>query len=304
MRKHIVILSIMTVVSVTMGETFQLKDTVSNEMYGSFQFKNGTIIKIGVTEWQLERVDPRRDEIIAEMKKTRIPSLDFRDADLNDVVLFISETVKRLGVKEMGLVLGQNADRSKNATISVRDCSVHDLLDQICKITGNQWSIRHGVVVFEGKQTNDENLSPLVVTATDGDASFYLKNVGTKKQYGPFQLKDEARVEAGSIALSIVLDTSHANMIITLKKIRIPQIDFRNASINEVVMFLNKTIQQQVPDVNIEVAVAKTIDVEKHTDGCSLRNTSVYDTIGILCDMAGLQWSIQNGVIVLENASR
>lgn len=302
MRAIITTLCMAILVSSTMGETFKLKDTATNKLHGPFHFKHGSHIKIGTTEWELERIDPRRDKIIAEMKKVKIPSLQFRDASLKDVVLFVSETVRRLGHEGMDIVLGPDASTDESTTIllSVKDMSLHDCLAYICEMTHTEWDIRHGVIILERENPKEKTLTPPETTGTNGDAPFYLTNTSTKKAYGPFQLKDKSYIRIDDTILSINQDAAQTKAVELLKELQLPNFNFRNASVKYVVLFLNEPINSTA---GIKLTLDDRVDAEKHMAWCSVQKPSMYDVLGILCELTGLQWTVRDGVVVLEEES-
>ncbi|MCK4563920.1 MAG: hypothetical protein KAU94_04530 [Verrucomicrobia bacterium] len=76
----------------------------------------------------------------ARIKALMIPSLDFREANIMDVVLFLSETCRRLdsngkGVNMLLLGMGDSYDTEGNSiTISIRDMSLYDALQYIAEM--------------------------------------------------------------------------------------------------------------------------------------------------------------------------
>ncbi len=286
--------------SSAMGETFSLRDTATKKMHGPFHFKDGTQIRIGGAKWEIERLDPRRDELIAAMKKLRIPSLDFREAGIEDVVLFLSETVRRLGAEDLNIVLGRNADKTKPITMSIRDISLLDVIEYACHDSGHRWEIRHGVVMLERKDDSEKAANPPSATGMGTEELFYLKNVATGKTHGPFPLKNKAYVRIGSTVLTVSQDPAPAKTIEALKAMNIPSLAFRDASIQDIVTFLNATSKKLALNPNIQIVLGDKATKIKYSATLSLRNKSLYDIVGILCDQTDLQWAVRDGTVVLE----
>ncbi len=89
------------------------------------------------------KADPKDlavQQLEARIKAIMIPTLDFRDANIMDVVLFLSETCRRLdsngkGVNMLLLGMGDSYDAEGNSiTISIRDMSLYDALQYIAEM--------------------------------------------------------------------------------------------------------------------------------------------------------------------------
>ena len=92
-------------------------------------------------ELAIERMTARLQGII-------IPSLDFRDANIKDVVLFLTETCRRLdksgeGVNILLLGMGDSmvADQN-NITISIRDMSLYEALQYIVEMASLKFDVQ------------------------------------------------------------------------------------------------------------------------------------------------------------------
>ena len=299
MKTITTMLCVAVLASSAMGETFSLRDTATKKMHGPFHFKEGTQIRIGGAKWEIERLDPRRDELIAAMKKLQIPSLDFREAGIEDVALFLSETVRRLGAEDLNIVLGRNADKTKLITMSIRDMSLLDVIEYACH-EGHRWEIRHGVVMLERKDDSEKAAKPPPATGMGTEELFYLENVATGKTHGPFPLKNKAYVQIGATVLTVSQDPAPAKTIEALKAMNLPSLAFRDASIQDIVTFLNATNKKLALNPDIRIVLDDKAAKTKYSATLSLRNKSLYDIVGILCDQTDLQWAIRDGTVVLE----
>lgn len=111
----------------------------------------------GVEKATIEVVDPDAAaiaEMEAHIKGIMIPSLDFRDANIKDVSLFLSETCRRLDPAGKGvnmLLLGMNssydADAS-NVTISIRDMSLFDALMYIVEMAELKFEVKPNAIAI------------------------------------------------------------------------------------------------------------------------------------------------------------
>ncbi len=300
MRTVATILCTAVLASSALGETFSLKDTATKKTHGPFHFKDGTQISIGEAKWEIKRLDPRRDEIIAAMKKIQIPSLTFNDARLEDVALFLSETVIRLGFADMNIALGRNTDKINLVTMSVHDISLFDVIEDSCQDSGHQWDIRHGIIMLERKDASEKAAPPPPATGMGTEELFYLKNIATGKTHGPFPLKNKAYVQLGATVMTVTQDPAQSKTIEALKAMEIPSLAFHNASIQDIAGFLNASNKRLSPNSEIRIVLDDKDAKTKYSTTLSLRNKSLYDIVGILCDLTDLQWTVRDGTVVLE----
>ena len=299
MKTVATILCTAVLASSALGEPFSLTDTATKKTYGPFHFKDGSQISIGEAKWEIERLDPRRNEIIAAMKKIQIPSLTFRDAGLGDVALFLSETVKRLGAADLNIVVGQNVDKTNPVTTSIRDVSLYDTIEQVCTLSGHQWEIRHGVIMLEGKDASGKTTTPPSASGMGTEELFCLKNIATGKKHGPFPLKNRAYVRIGSTVLAVSQEPEQAKASEALKAMAIPSLEFRNASIQDLLGFLNATNERLSLNPDVRIVLTDKATKTNHSTTLSLRNKSLYDVIEILCELTELQWDVRDGMVVL-----
>ena len=75
------------------------------------------------------------EEMSSRVKSIQIPSLDFRDADIRDVVLFLTETCRRQDEQGINiLTLGMDEMMTGSITISIRDLSLFEALQYITEM--------------------------------------------------------------------------------------------------------------------------------------------------------------------------
>jgi general secretion pathway protein D len=91
------------------------------------------------------------------MKGIQIPSLDFRDANIKDVVLFLTETCRRIDSSGKGvnmILLGlsgsdaSGAEEGNNITISIRDLSLYDALKVIVEMASLRFEVQENMVMI------------------------------------------------------------------------------------------------------------------------------------------------------------
>jgi general secretion pathway protein D len=112
---------------------------------------NSAVVKSGTVELVSEE-ELAIQQMEARLKGIMIPSLDFRDANIKDVVLFLTETCRRLDANEKGvniLLLGMNdsiAADQNNITISIRDMNLYEALQFIVEMASLKFEVKPAVV--------------------------------------------------------------------------------------------------------------------------------------------------------------
>ncbi|MBN2163008.1 MAG: hypothetical protein JXR25_00870 [Pontiellaceae bacterium] len=113
-----------------------------------------------VNERDTNTVQPVPVEVIKMtdyLKSVQIPSLDFRDANIKDVVLFLTETCRRMDSKGKGInmiLLGLDAsdsmgtDEGNNITISIRDLSLFDSLQVITEMASLKFTVEANMILI------------------------------------------------------------------------------------------------------------------------------------------------------------
>ena len=93
-------------------------------------------------------------EMTARLNSITIPSLDFRDANIKDVVLFLTETCRRQDPSKQGvniLLLGMEdsmAASQNNITISIRDMSLLEALQYIVEMASLKFDVQPKAVAI------------------------------------------------------------------------------------------------------------------------------------------------------------
>ena len=89
------------------------------------------------------------EEMSSRVKSIQIPSLDFRDADIRDVVLFLTETCRRQDEQGINiLTLGMDEMMTGSITISIRDLSLFEALQYITEMASLKFEIQSNAVAI------------------------------------------------------------------------------------------------------------------------------------------------------------
>ena len=89
------------------------------------------------------------DKMVERVKAIQIPSLDFRDADIRDVVLFLTETCRRQDSEGINiLTLGMDEMMSGSITISIRDLSLFEALQYITEMASLKFEVQANAVAI------------------------------------------------------------------------------------------------------------------------------------------------------------
>ena len=109
-----------------------------------------------------------------------------------------------------------------------------------------------------------------VLVSTAGAEEFYLKHDRTGTVYGPYQSDAGAKVEIGTTTFTVVKKTTTSGSAVekTLEGIRIPQVELRQAALQDAVQFLQmqtRMLDPQKTGVNFVVALSAS-PKEKSSD--------------------------------------
>ncbi len=95
-----------------------------------------------------------RQAMKARLEQIMIPSLDFREANIKDVVLFLTETARRQDPSKQGvniLLMGMEdsmAMEANNITISIRDMSLMEALQYIVEMASLKYDVQPKAVAI------------------------------------------------------------------------------------------------------------------------------------------------------------
>lgn len=116
-------------------------------------------VAIGKVEKPKEEVEISPEEIAIEkmtenIKSLMIPNLDFREANIKDVTLYLSEACRRVDPKEKGiniLLLGIDSSfdlEANTVEISIRDMSLYDVLNYVAEMAKLRFEVRANAIAI------------------------------------------------------------------------------------------------------------------------------------------------------------
>ena len=106
-------------------------------------------------------------------------------------------------------------------------------------------------------------LSGFLICILCQGADLYLKSESTGRLYGPFEMRDREHIEIGKSSFTVVekdvapTTTKPPTLEQRLREIRLPDVDFRNASAEDGVDFLKSQLIQSHPDLGINIIVKR-----------------------------------------------
>ncbi len=89
MKKHLSLALMLP--ALAWAEQFQVTDLDSGSVYGPFTYTNGTILSIHTNRLELKRISTKADLLTERLKTIMIPSIEFRNANIHDVINFLVE---------------------------------------------------------------------------------------------------------------------------------------------------------------------------------------------------------------------
>jgi general secretion pathway protein D len=116
-----------------------------------------TLLNVDIGKPKVTVQSPEEIAIAAMTERLQaitVPSLDFRDANIKDVVLFLTETCRRLDSNKRGvniLLLGMEGSAAadqNNITISIRDMSLYEALQYIVEMASLKFDVQPKAVAI------------------------------------------------------------------------------------------------------------------------------------------------------------
>jgi hypothetical protein len=136
------------------GDAFVLKDCKTGKEMGPYWFREGNVISFGQESATIQKV-LRTNEVLTEKLKSRIiPEMDFRDADIRDIIAFFQEPrVIQSDAEEIAdppieivLVLPAGKEPAEmgipKVTWHARSLSVFSSLRTLAQMTGMDFAVR------------------------------------------------------------------------------------------------------------------------------------------------------------------
>ncbi len=169
------------------AETWQLRDERTGELFGPVAPTNGAVVQVGERALTLQRSQTKRDQAEELLRHIILPAVEFRQANVADVVRFLVEASiaadpakegvnlvykdrrlegglearapapgKRLEspVDEWGFgddggePFPPSGDSVPTITLNLRRVSLYDALETIAEVAGLEWRITEGGLVF------------------------------------------------------------------------------------------------------------------------------------------------------------
>ena len=188
MKNAFGIIAVLALLAPVHADEFHLTDATGKK-HGPFEFTQGATLSIAGQEYTVSKILTREQKIQDKMKTIIIPEMDFRHANIHDVIDFLRHASTDLDLKSdrhhrgvnfvLSLPRPQHAMRATAdpfeeilkaqpletevplITFPVRDVSLHDAINIICKVGGLQWSIQDSVVMIEKKEESEMVQQPL-----------------------------------------------------------------------------------------------------------------------------------------------
>ena len=136
--------------------------------------------------------------------------------------------------------------------------------------------------------------------------TFILVDHQSEAVYGPFNYTDHSTIQVGSASLTLkIVDKPETKQERLAKEIIIPNIEFRQAHIADIIHFLREASIQCCPggtNVNIVLNVTAPETVGRDATNkatLALRNVSLYDALRYTTEVLGLQLRYDESAVVI-----
>jgi hypothetical protein len=188
MKNALTTIALFALLATVRADEFHLTDA-TGKTYGPFEFKHGERLSIAGQEYTIAKVLTKEQEITEKMKSIIIPEVEFRQANVHDVIRYLQEASVDFDSKpeqshrgvSCVLHLGPPAPTASAEptdpfadpfaeppkaqsrtpdtpliTFSARHISLHDVINIVCKICDLKWTIQNSVVMIEPKKKTEE----------------------------------------------------------------------------------------------------------------------------------------------------
>ena len=149
--RRIVILAVVAAWSVCRADQICITSD-KGVTYGPFDVKAGAVLNFGDATFTITKVKTAPNRILEAMEAIRIPEIDFRAANIRDVVEFLSEASvefdksnKRVNIV---LLLGPDKPEVPLITFRARDITLLEAVKLVCKVANLKYFVRDGVVMI------------------------------------------------------------------------------------------------------------------------------------------------------------
>ena len=176
----IVTLAVVGFAITTAAQDFQLQG-LSGELAGPFCFREGETIPLGANTVRVVNIRSQQDQILDAMQAIVIPEVDFRDAEIRDVVAFLAKASTKFSADQRVINFVSQLDDQpfefpafdshpdpmpdvRPITFSALDITLKDALNIVVDISGCKYKIRDGVVMIMHRSAPD---GPIVIRSYD-----------------------------------------------------------------------------------------------------------------------------------------
>ncbi len=148
-------------------------------------------------------------------------------------------------------------------------------------------------------------LGMMISTVVLAGDSIKLRDEKTDAEYGPVKIDNGAKIKVGETTLVVtVIKQTVAQKALEqkLKKIVIPEMNFRQANVQNALAFLRGKARELDPEKNgvniLSVFPAGDSSAQLGLT-LELRNVSLYDALRYCCDASGITMRIDDNAVVL-----
>lgn len=174
--------------NVALAQEFWLTNSATGEKWGPFEFRDGAGIVLSNQTFVIRKILTDDQKVIEKMKKIVVPEVEWREANIHDVLEFLikvtSEDEPGKAKRSQGLctiMITEPAPITRpftgddpfasmpetnsmpEITLNARDISIFDLVEIVSKQAGLTWKVDGKVVVFwkqGGKPATPPNTEP------------------------------------------------------------------------------------------------------------------------------------------------
>ena len=119
------------------ADQFMIRDIASGAEYGPFTYTNNAVITINDKPYEIRRVNTAADRLIERMKSIVIPRIEFRQANIRDVISFMTEASEAADPDNRGVSIALSQVRAEKEPGQPKDD--HTVVDDPW-ITDDPWN--------------------------------------------------------------------------------------------------------------------------------------------------------------------
>jgi hypothetical protein len=151
---HIAVLLTLTGCAHDGGNAFVLRNLKTGKDSGPFWFREGSTVTIAGESARIQKVIRANDALVEKLRSRVIPVIEFREADIRDIVTFFREPRVIMSDQEeitdppIDIVLVLPAGKTPRdmgiplITWEARSLSIYDALRALAQMTGMEFAIR------------------------------------------------------------------------------------------------------------------------------------------------------------------